>query len=194
MLLHRSPALGLSIVMRVDTSLPPLAFLLICVLGIYPYPAASLWLPDLAQSHSHSARYIQHTDHRTLLNKLRDIVVPKFSGTSIKPVSSPPRDVASPKTAGSPPTFLTRYEGDIVLRFTISDIEEAKALAEATNVLFLDVWEFTTHWADIRLARDSVGRLDSYLLRSSAHTVTVGSSSVRPSPTLDATCTYTVDA
>ena len=43
-----------------------------------------------------------------------------------------------------------------MLRFEINSIEEAKALAEAINVLFLDVWEFTTEWVDIRLSKDVV--------------------------------------
>ena len=55
-----------------------------------------------------------------------------------------------------PPALLARYGGDVVLRFQINSAEEAKALAEATNVLFLDVWEFTTEWVDIRLAKDVV--------------------------------------
>ena len=51
---------------------------------------------------------------------------------------------------------MARYGGDLVLRFEINSIEEAKALAEAINVLFLDVWEFTTEWVDIRLSKDVV--------------------------------------
>ena len=58
--------------------------------------------------------------------------------------------------AGPPSTLLARYGGDLVLRFEINSIEEAAALAEAVNVLFLDVWEFTTEWVDIRLSKDVV--------------------------------------
>ena len=46
--------------------------------------------------------------------------------------------------------------GDLVLRFEINSIDEAEALAQAINVLFLDVWEFTTNWVDIRLSKDVV--------------------------------------
>jgi extracellular matrix protein 14 len=45
-----------------------------------------------------------------------------------------------------------------VLRFTIRSAEEAKALAEAADILFLDVWEFNEDWADIRVAKDVVSR------------------------------------
>ena len=55
-----------------------------------------------------------------------------------------------------PPTLLARYGGDLVLRFDISSVDEAEALAQAINVLFLDVWEFTTDWVDIRLSKDVV--------------------------------------
>lgn len=58
--------------------------------------------------------------------------------------------------AGPPPNLLARYGGDLVLRFKINGADEAKALAEASNILFLDVWEFREDWVDIRIARDVV--------------------------------------
>ena len=56
-----------------------------------------------------------------------------------------------------PGTIVSRYKDDVVLRFTISSEEEARALREAAHVLFLDIWDFTAKWADIRLATDVVG-------------------------------------
>ena len=47
----------------------------------------------------------------------------------------------------------------MVLRFEIHTAEEARALAEASNILFLDVWEFTKDWADVRLAKEVVSGL-----------------------------------
>lgn len=61
--------------------------------------------------------------------------------------------------ARPPPSLLSRYGGDMVLRFNISSVDEAKALAEAVDVLILDVWEFTMDWADIRLSKDIVSGL-----------------------------------
>lgn len=52
--------------------------------------------------------------------------------------------------------LVARYGQDIVLRFTINTAEEASALAEAADTLFLDVWEFNSDWVDIRLAKDVV--------------------------------------
>ena len=58
--------------------------------------------------------------------------------------------------------FVARYGEDVVLRFTIRSAEEAKALAEATDILFLDVWEFNEDWADIRVAKDVVSRIHAH--------------------------------
>lgn len=55
-----------------------------------------------------------------------------------------------------PLTVLARYGGDLVLRFKVSSFEQAEALAEAVHVLFLDVWESTPNWVDIRLSKDVV--------------------------------------
>ncbi|KAL8697140.1 MAG: hypothetical protein Q9224_002451 [Gallowayella concinna] len=66
------------------------------------------------------------------------------------------------RVSSSPPsTLLARYGGDVVLRFDINSPEEATALADAVNVLFLDVWEFNTDWADIRLAKDVVSHFEA---------------------------------
>ena len=59
-------------------------------------------------------------------------------------------------TASPPPTLLAQYGEDLVLRFEIKSSKEAEALVEAVNVLFLDVWEFTSEWVDIRLSKDIV--------------------------------------
>jgi extracellular matrix protein 14 len=61
-----------------------------------------------------------------------------------------------PSSAQLPDTLLAKYGGDVVLRFNITTVEEEAALAEAADTLFLDVWEFTNNWADIRLAEDDV--------------------------------------
>lgn len=69
-------------------------------------------------------------------------------------------------TSNPLPSLLERYGGDLVLRFEIKSAVEASALAEAINVLFLDVWEFTSEWVDIRLSKDVV-RLVSHLISGS---------------------------
>ncbi|KAI9824512.1 MAG: hypothetical protein M1819_000867 [Sarea resinae] len=73
-------------------------------------------------------------------------------------------------TAAAPPTrLLSRYSEDVVLRFNISTAAEAKSLAEAVNVLLLDVWEFNDQWLDIRLRKDVVPYLLGLLPSSLQH-------------------------
>lgn len=58
-----------------------------------------------------------------------------------------------------PAKTLARYGSDVVLRFQISSPREAEALAEATNILFLDVWVATDEFVDIRLAQEMVSEM-----------------------------------
>lgn len=96
--------------------------------------------------------------------------------------------------SGPPPTILARYGGDLVLRFEIQSIEEAEALAEAVNVLFLDVWEFTTEWVDIRLSKDVVSRLHSKLKQLTAETTGLGTVPARLVAAIAPACSHPFDA
>jgi extracellular matrix protein 14 len=90
---------------------------------------------------------------------------------------------------------LTRYGGDVVLRFQITGAQEAKALAEATSVLFLDVWEFTREWVDVRLAKETVSSISSVLsLQKALIPLGLGTISAWSSPTFSTTCSYSFDA
>ncbi|KAF2229020.1 hypothetical protein EV356DRAFT_456609 [Viridothelium virens] len=60
----------------------------------------------------------------------------------------------------------TRYSEDIVLRFNCSTADEAWALSEACEILFLDVWEFGESFVDVRLSKDTVSPLLSLLPES----------------------------
>lgn len=44
----------------------------------------------------------------------------------------------------------------MVLRFTISTADEAASFLEACDTLFLDIWESTDSWVDVRLSEDVV--------------------------------------
>ena len=117
---------------------------------VIPQTAASLpfQLPLQASQHS--------PNERRLLKRLRDGIIEKIWRIPVDS-SSEACHMRTASLASKPPSkLLARYGGDVVLRFNIQSAEEAKALSEAANILFLDVWEFTSEWADVRLARDVV--------------------------------------
>ncbi|KAI9049948.1 hypothetical protein LZ554_006095 [Drepanopeziza brunnea f. sp. 'monogermtubi'] len=64
-----------------------------------------------------------------------------------------------PSNSPLPATLLARYGGDVVLRFNLSTAADGGALAEAADTLLLDVWEFNSNWADIRLREDDIPSL-----------------------------------
>lgn len=55
-----------------------------------------------------------------------------------------------------PRHVLARYSHDIVLRFSVRNEKEAVSLAEASDTLFLDVWECAEDWVDLRLPEQMV--------------------------------------
>lgn len=86
---------------------------------------------------------------------LRDTAVEKWFG--IPPKAAKPGIDKYPVSSQLPATLLAKYGGDVVLRFNLTTPDDEKMLAEAADTLFLDVWEFTSNWADIRLREDDVG-------------------------------------
>ena len=91
------------------------------------------------------------------LTWLRDTVMNRLFGASPKSAKAGLQKVLSrPSNSPLPANLLAKYGGDVVLRFNLSTPAEEKALAEAADTLFLDVWEFTNNWADIHLSEDAV--------------------------------------
>jgi extracellular matrix protein 14 len=103
------------------------------------------------------------------LTWLRDTAIEKVFGLPPKTAKTGTDKAISldrPSSSRLPATLLAKYGGDVVLRFNISTLEEEAALSEAADTLFLDVWEFTNNWADIRLREDDVPSLLGLLPRS----------------------------
>lgn len=65
------------------------------------------------------------------------------------------------KHRGLASTSLTKYAGDIVLRFNLTNQAEGTALVEASQVLLLDVWSSTKEHVDVRLPENEVGLTNS---------------------------------
>ena len=97
-----------------------------------------------------------HSNERKLLTRLRDGIIDTIWRKAPVDLSHASHSRGIPLISKPPSNLLARFGGDVVLRFTIQSAEEAKALSNAANILFLDVWEFTPKWADVRLAKDLV--------------------------------------
>ncbi|CAG8974667.1 hypothetical protein HYALB_00006401 [Hymenoscyphus albidus] len=77
-----------------------------------------------------------------------------------------PSLASRPSSYQLPSTLLAKYGGDVVLRFNLTTTEQESALSDAADTLFLDVWEFTSNWADIRLRKEDVPSLMGLLPES----------------------------
>ncbi len=104
-------------------------------------------------------------------------------------------NIKSPASRNGPPSqLLARYGGDLVLRFEIRTAEEAEALADAINVLILDVWEFTMEWVDIRLSKDVVSFPNKVCCCCSTNRHCLGSFLTWFASSFATACTYSIDA
>ncbi len=138
--------------MRLLTDCYPLAAILCLCLSSFAAAAYTPRNPSTALP----SFYQQATPARSAFSRLRDGIIrsiwtipcDQWKVSGAKSISAGPN--------APPSTLLARYGGDVVLRFNIGSAEEAGALAEAVNVLFLDVWEFNSEWVDIRLSKDVV--------------------------------------
>jgi extracellular matrix protein 14 len=119
--------------------------------------SSALAVPTLDTLHTSphapaSSLYSRDKQPAGLFRRVRDGIIERIWAVPGK--SEPTGSLPGPNRA--PENFHARYGGDVVLRFAVRTREEAKALAEATEILYLDVWEATEEWVDIRIAKDVV--------------------------------------
>ncbi|KAF1847333.1 uncharacterized protein K460DRAFT_383759 [Cucurbitaria berberidis CBS 394.84] len=135
-----------------QASFSVLSLLLLCpsLLTAAPHDNARFFPHDAASNHNHSPRPWRI---------LSDAVIRRIWGLpeAQKRVGSDGEKNAPDNAPGD--ELVARYGDDVVLRFTIRTEDEASALAEAADILFLDVWEFNQDWCDIRIAKDVVPSL-----------------------------------
>ncbi len=92
--------------------------------------------------------------HTGPFRRLRDAIIEKI--WSIPGKNTHKGCSSSQPLPQLPRSFHARYGNDVVLRFEVRSEDEAKALSEATSMLYLDIWEATDEWVDIRIAKDVV--------------------------------------
>ncbi|KAF2270112.1 hypothetical protein CC78DRAFT_574229 [Lojkania enalia] len=127
------------------------------VLGLLLLSPSLIAAAPPASIHQH-ARDINHTPRPW--RRLSDAIIRRIWGLPEQQKGIGGCYSGPPATADVPASkLLARYGEDIVMRFNISTVEEASALAEAADILFLDVWEFNQDWVDVRIAKDVVPSL-----------------------------------
>jgi extracellular matrix protein 14 len=103
--------------------------------------------------------YLPQPKQQAPWRRFTNTIVSKIFGISQQPSLSNSKTTDASSSHGRSSKSSARYGRDVVLRFNISTPAEAHALAEASEDLYLDVWEFNEDWVDVRLAKDVVPSL-----------------------------------
>lgn len=95
------------------------------------------------------------TQSRSPWRKLSDKLIAKIWDLSDSTIAKPGGVPGVSWT--EPPLAKTSLNGeDVVLRFNISTAEEASTFAEVAHHMFLDIWDHTESWVDVRMAKEVV--------------------------------------
>ncbi|CRG90547.1 extracellular matrix protein 14 [Talaromyces islandicus] len=102
--------------------------------------------------------------------RLRDSVIERIWG-----ISKEKQTCNKPGSRLPQPKAWSRYSSDVVLRFQLQQPDQVEALSDAIDILFLDVWDSTDEFVDIRLAKEVIPSLLGLLPNSlqKAHTMLI---------------------
>jgi hypothetical protein len=114
-------------------------------------------LPGQYQSQLQAPSYNHEPSNRSPATWLRDKVIEAIWITPKNVPKNAHRKPPAVSKISIPSSLEAKYGGDTVLRFRISNEEEAGQVVKAANTLFLDVWDSSSGWVDIRLAKEVVG-------------------------------------
>jgi extracellular matrix protein 14 len=145
--------------MRYSVAAPVVISLLASPLQAFAVPWTSDVSPPFTQLYDAPEPASRFRNVFPQLTWLRDTLIQSVFNLPSKLSTDEQPPTGKSSSSKLPETLLAKYGGDVVLRFNISTQAEEKALSEAADTLFLDVWEFTHGWADIRMREDDVRRL-----------------------------------
>lgn len=134
------------------------------------FATTTLAEPSAGLSQQHHLSSDHQSDSRPAWRSLSDRIITKIwsLGHADSPYNTHDAPRQRPKIP-KPALNALQHGQDLVLRFNISSPAEATTLAEAANILILDVWEYTDDWVDIRLAKDIIPSLLALLPPSLQH-------------------------
>jgi extracellular matrix protein 14 len=111
---------------------------------------------DTAQYTAHGLSAAGQTQPLRPWRRLSDAIVRRIWGLPEKQTTLWTGRDSSHHGAVPDGKLRAQYGEDMVVRFNLSTADEASALAQAADTLFLDIWEFNEDWVDIRIAKHVV--------------------------------------
>jgi extracellular matrix protein 14 len=125
---------------------PPSPTTLLSLLVLSPTIALAVATGPVSHSHSSPAPPSTWSTAFPHLRRLRDTAVELLFGSSSAPK---PSSLSSTTWA----SVQSRFANQAVVRFNVSSREEERALREATDRLFLDIWALTPEYVDVRVRK-----------------------------------------
>ncbi|KAF4553226.1 Metallocarboxypeptidase-like protein [Elsinoe fawcettii] len=127
-------------------------------------------VPSFQGTHEQQPILPQHVSSRSPWRIFSDNVIKKVWGIQSEAKSTAGRHGVDWE---KPPLSTKSQHGlDLVLRFNITTADEARKLAEVANYMYLDVWDHTSEWVDIRMAKDTLPHVLKQLPSSMQHSHT----------------------